>query len=302
MTRTLILGNGFDLFLGLKCSFGDYLRSSYFRQLEEDNHLKAFCTNQLQEDENWSDLENGVKSWTSSIEFPLVNYIDRLNDSRSVDIEKLKKDFGAFKLSIHRFVERAYSDLHNLHPHGTELVRKWVQKGDVRVYNFNYTSTLEDIAFDHGLKFKPNEFEHFYVHGSLKNGDIIFGSEDYSVAKGLGFTLKAVNPGFNPPNFQRIVKESKVIHIFGHSFGESDSSYFSGLFQEYLNQSYEYQKLVIFTKNENSESDLRERILNLLESKKLTSLYNRNHPPVFVRMDDLKNGFQGVLNDPEFFN
>ena len=161
--RLVIIGNGFDLFHGLKSSLGDFLESV---KSESYKDIFEFATdnNSLNE---WSDIENTIfraveKSCQVGTlqEHPGIggNYQEETNE-RVEEVNKLLIKYlsgeqdrvvlnGKYKISEH--------------------VKDKLKQAN-GILNFNYTETLQNI-------YKVDEKKIYYIHGSLKENRIIVGS------------------------------------------------------------------------------------------------------------------------------
>lgn len=61
----LIVGNGFDLSMGFKTSYGDFMRSSVFPKF--DSALCLYLRKQFQENMGWIDIENELSEFSNVI-------------------------------------------------------------------------------------------------------------------------------------------------------------------------------------------------------------------------------------------
>lgn len=59
----LIVGNGFDLSMGFKTSYGDFMKSSYFPN-KETSTLCSYLHNQYEENMGWIDIENELSKYS----------------------------------------------------------------------------------------------------------------------------------------------------------------------------------------------------------------------------------------------
>ena len=59
----LIVGNGFDLSMGFKTSYGDFMRSSYFPN-KETSALCSYLSEKYQENMGWIDIENELSNFS----------------------------------------------------------------------------------------------------------------------------------------------------------------------------------------------------------------------------------------------
>ncbi|MCK9372781.1 MAG: bacteriophage abortive infection AbiH family protein [Sulfuricurvum sp.] len=65
--KIIVIGNGFDLNLGLKTSYKDFFASDYFKSLiEEDNSFAKYLTykNNLN---NWVDIEQEIPEYSMAV-------------------------------------------------------------------------------------------------------------------------------------------------------------------------------------------------------------------------------------------
>ena len=63
----LILGNGFDLSLGLKTSYGDFMKSSYFEDFAEKTFLGKYLRNEQFRCYSWIDIEKALSKYCLEI-------------------------------------------------------------------------------------------------------------------------------------------------------------------------------------------------------------------------------------------
>ncbi len=99
------------------------------------------------------------------------------------------------------------------------------------IYSFNYTNTLGILSFD-SSDFGTNTNIHF-MHGSLKNNDIVFGVEDGSVDEQFLFLTKSSHSAFGKaPDIAVAMLAASEIHIFGCSLGDTDNAHFMHPFTE----------------------------------------------------------------------
>ncbi|ALU75278.1 hypothetical protein F7642_10905 [Tenacibaculum finnmarkense genomovar ulcerans] len=58
----IIIGNGFDLSIGLKTSYSDFIKSIEFQELLKNENLLAKHLNGIHTLQNWIDIENELKN------------------------------------------------------------------------------------------------------------------------------------------------------------------------------------------------------------------------------------------------
>ncbi len=64
MNKILIIGNGFDLNLGLKTSYKEFVESNEFKNLIRNNDLARYLQS-VQNNQNWVDIEHELKKYAN---------------------------------------------------------------------------------------------------------------------------------------------------------------------------------------------------------------------------------------------
>ena len=87
MSKLLIIGNGFDLNLGLKTSYADFIGSSFFQELANGNNHLAFFLSEMfkfnsKQNQLWIDIEHELKTYSQL----LGNSDDLINKIRNKEI------------------------------------------------------------------------------------------------------------------------------------------------------------------------------------------------------------------------
>lgn len=169
--KYVVVGNGFDLNLGIKSSYGDfveYIKSKFSLHTPEEVYefnslfVQSFEGYEL----NWSDFESELEkrtfelqTWKSSDTDPMNAYIQM--SELNVAIKKLGQEFYTYLSEQLIEWQGKYQELCATHEY------KKIFDGSV-VINFNYTDSPKVL----GLA----DVNYYYnVHGSLKNKNIIFG-------------------------------------------------------------------------------------------------------------------------------
>lgn len=240
--KIIIIGNGFDLSLGLKTSYKDFIQSNYFNLLVKNNNSLALYLNEKQEINNWVDIEK-----------ELTEYSKQIQDDKS----KVKNDFKELKNALVDYLKEAQKEEINQNSKAFEMIKNEISDTDM-IYNFNYTNTIFKIA--QILKISNIEYKHSYVHGSIENKNIIFGVEDDArINDNHIFLKKSSNINSAESNIIRILNDSQnknnTLVIFGHSLGITDSSYFKNYFSSLTNQ-YNHSKLKLYHFGEEAYDDM----------------------------------------------
>ena len=140
------------------------------------------------------------------------------------------------------------------------------------VYSFNYM-TLHSI-YNRNAVDTFNDITQF-VHGAIKDSNIIIGTKDYKISPEYDFIQKSFDPQFNPPTLGVDLLLAEDITIFGHSLGVNDSQYFKPFFEQQSLPTAKKKMITIFTKDENSEMQIK-RALQEMTNWNLSALYSMN--------------------------
>lgn len=212
--KILIIGNGFDLNLGLKTSYKDFIESNQFKSLVQNKNAMAIYFTKKHEINNWVDIERELTHFSNSID----------NDSLNI-----KEDFKNLKIALMDYLKEAQSKELNEDSKAFEVLKKEIFTIDI-IINFNYTDSIFRIVKI--LNIGDIKNKHWYVHGSIENQDIIFGVQDNArVQRTHKFLKKAYNKNYGKYDIKNLFEFENEIIIFGHSLGVTDSSYFT----DYIN-------------------------------------------------------------------
>lgn len=140
------------------------------------------------------------------------------------------------------------------------------------VYNFNYMPLHSTENSNTVGVF--NDMTNF-VHGSIKDRNIIIGTKDHRISPDYDFIQKSFDPQFNPPTLGVDLLLADDITIFGHSLGVNDSQYFKPFFEQQSLPTAKKKTITIFTKDENSEMQIK-RALQEMTNWNLSALYSMN--------------------------
>ena len=165
-------------------------------------------------------IENELKTYSKTISFPyaMEEYFDGLKQAlmdylQTIDISLMNKDSKAY-----------------------ELIFDMAQE-DCKILDFNYTGSTKYILQELGMTSFRIQERLVQVHGSLEKKDIIFGVEDNAEIdlQNHIFLKKSTSQNFYGFNITNFLQPHSHLHIFGHSLGESDRTYFQPYFDETLN-------------------------------------------------------------------
>lgn len=221
-TTIAIIGNGFDLNLGLKTGYNDFISSDEFKNLLNDNNYLADHLLKVHNLQNWVDIENQLTFYSK-------------NAGTTEAINSYQDNFKAISNALKDYLKKIKLDDLNTNSHSYKLLQLLKDK-DFLIYDFNYTKSAETILMNLRLSDEEIKKRLIKVHGSLEEDDIIFGIEDSATIRNNHvFLRKAYNPSFKGVNMNERLKRLHELHIFGHSLGQTDHMYFKKYFESFTN-------------------------------------------------------------------
>lgn len=195
----VIVGNGFDISIGLKSSyenFIEYIKSSkrFAKDYELYNYNRLFLRKYENFRLNWSDFESLYEETVRKInnrsmknEEPQDIYdIASVNDS----IKSLEEDFHEYlSYEYPKWIEQKTVSIGNsgykkFKEEVNPFFKKMIKDENTFFINFNYTNTIEDLCesvlYDSEIAQSSTEVKKakeriFHIHGSLEEENIIFG-------------------------------------------------------------------------------------------------------------------------------
>lgn len=297
MKRAIIIGNGFDLALGAKTSFNNFLESPQFLNISQENSLVQFYNQEIGRDENWSDLEGSLEEWEA-----WLNTRDHKAEAaykRSAH-DRIREDFFEMQEAIRVFIRCNRLQLRTRDNRELEdLVSAWYSTPKVMVYSFNYTSTFHEyLGFVAAVRgFKPT-FDIQYMHGTVDDNNAVFGTTEHALSNEFKFAAKVVSVE-SQPSFKSLLKDSTDIEIFGHSLGKSDWNYFNYLFERCLEMKDSAPRVRIYTKSREDIATIRTNISNMRKGLFSDLTNNGLQPEIFASSEifERRNGKFSPLLD-----
>lgn len=291
MKTVVILGNGFDLNLGLPTSYRDFMESPECQKLlrNRSNYLINRIYNNYKL-VNWTDVENELKVFAQEF------------NNKTLSSSKIKREYLDIVRSMRDYIGRIEKEallidsMINLRKDShagrlLSLICEYPHCFDI--FSFNYTSLGE---FARHLNYindnKMGSCEH--VHGSVAKDDIIVGFEDYAENVGAySYMIKTFNAHYNyNTNIRKALSEATDVIIFGHSLGSTDYQYFSSFFSEisdYTRSKRHPIKIYMVTASEESKNQIFEQLRNM-NQRNTNVLYSQNNILTFCTQD-----FKSVL-------
>ena len=274
MNVLYIIGNGFDLNLGLKTSYKDFY--DYYKSIESTKknviNLKSSISNNYK---NWSDLELALGQYTEEIK-TLDDFDEVFEDIGGQLSEYLKKEedkFDSNSVNKEKFFENIVKPEEFLPLADNNKIKKFKnnylnREWHVDIITFNYTRIIEKIL----VKVKPVKIGYHsnsnanvilrrieHIHGYIDDR-MILGVNDISQLKNKEFhknedILEAIikekcNKSYRhmiDDFFKSKIEQADFICFFGVSIGDTDNMWWELIGEKLKNNP---MPLIIFTKGE----------------------------------------------------
>lgn len=293
MKRTLVIGNGFDLDAGLKTSYGDFVRSSYwpFNHASKVQNIDTLASYLKEKSllNTWFDVEEALYEYAKE-------GLGRATLNGFGIGDQDKRDFTTLKSSLASYLQ-SQEDNFELNNNSTAIAVLYalLTCGEqTKIYSFNYTN-LRKIAIRYTI---TEEFSCEHMHGSTSDKDIILGIGDKSDINSHYFYFKKVaSPNFSSHSIIPDMINSDEVIIFGHSLGMNDHPYFApyiNFLLDYGNITGKRRTITIFTRSESDKLELKKR-LEELTGNRVTLLYSLNQVNIFCTDGSMKNSIEAFL-------
>lgn len=252
----LIVGNGFDLNIGYKTSYSNYLDSSYFKDLLSDNLLAQYLDKCLRESK-WVDIEKELYKYSIGLFYKTAE--GRLGKiyGKTKQIESLKEDYKKLCNSLRGYLNYATgSEIKLKNNSAVYRVLSEVLRSDINTYilTFNYTNIIERLIDNYFQNRNKHRINH--IHGSLSD-NIVFGIEDsVDIAKEHVFLYKSHNTNQNINGLISIFDNAESFKFFGYSLGETDHSYFDDFFKAQTMPDCKSKSFVFYYYGDDAYDDL----------------------------------------------
>ncbi len=272
MNITFLIGNGFDLNLGLKTGYKDFYKY-YLEKCPDDLIAKSISNNY----EYWSDLELGLGKFVKNIS---NNEVDNFFDSKeNLDrslAEYLKneesridwKSISEIEKDFHKKLLNFFKDFNEIEKDIFLTYKTKTQKSlHYSFITFNYTNVLDNIVAE-SKKRNPFASHNGYndiidtplhIHGTLSDGlivgvDNIHQIENNTIKTNICYSNYLTKTSMNETlgknridKAKKILDESCHICLYGLSIGETDKTWWQYLV-EWLSKD-KHNRLVIFARD-----------------------------------------------------
>lgn len=267
MNVTFLIGNGFDLGIGLKTAYSDFYNIYCKSDSNDSLAVKKFKSEIQDNYENWSDFEVALGEYATKVESD-EDYLEVFEDFVEKFSDYLKREEENFDPSKNALIVKTMKDAltsyYNIRPSDKEALVKAID-GNRVVFNFvsfNYTMCLNDClailkhqsGYDSDIKGIVQEIIH--VHGFTEH-DMIMGVNDASqiksqaLAENEDIVEELVKPLQNQiirmnfdSNATRLIRNSHIICVYGMSIGATDKKWWK-MIMDWLQESTSHHLIVL---------------------------------------------------------
>ena len=277
MNMLYLIGNGFDLNLGLPTRYSDFLEyyfkhaplnykatSQESRRIQEYKDLFKKTIENNAGDQQWKDLEIALGKFSSQFNEAIV-FRDFYIDINLSLINYLKQisPISPTENDIKKLIENILYPEYYLNEREKRTFYKAIPRGyswETNVISFNYTSTFEQICKDrlslNTYYRRPSDTESFslkrilHIHGSLEETSILLGVDNSEQIDNADFkdnedvTDLLVKPQGNK-NIGSLIDEichgliskADLICLFGLSLGATDQTWWEDIKERFISNS-----------------------------------------------------------------
>lgn len=267
MNVTFLIGNGFDLGIGLKTAYSDFY-DVYCKPNDDDSIAVKKFKSELQGNyKNWSDFETAFGEYAGRVD-TAAEYLSVFEDfviKFSDYLKQEEKHFDSLKSSlIIQKMKEALISYYDIRPADRGAITHRINGVKVffRFISFNYTKCLNDCLallkqqsnYDADIKGYIREIVH--VHGFTER-NMIMGVNDAGQIKNQAFSededvreeiIKPLQNQSIRMNFDnnavRLIGESDIICIYGMSIGATDRKWWK-LVMDWLQESSSNHLIVL---------------------------------------------------------
>lgn len=273
MKTVVILGNGFDLDLGLKTSYRDFVTSQECKKLQHGNrnNLLSMILDKFYL-QHWIDLEEELKELAQ-----------RLNSVTLPKHKDFKAEYSGITKCLHDYLKRIQDSIQESGLREISCAAKLLElmcgyPSEFEIFNFNYTD-LNVFGRELGFLSGKEELHIRNVHGNLDSGSIIVGFEDdVPILQSFHYMIKTFNDNYSTSHVREALLNAHEVIIFGHSLGKTDYPYFSEFFSSKSSPRQEPDasvRITFVTANENSKLSILEQLKNM-NGNRTNILLDRN--------------------------
>lgn len=241
MKITYLIGNGFDINLGLKTGYKDFYKY-YFEQKSKTDVIGKFKQDLNESFEKWSDLEFELGKYTTKFQNNEHGFISLLDDIQDSLADYLRTQQISFDLTNNmrtKIIKDIFEPSQYLNQRELNEFKKYISTqshGEANLITFNYTQSLEKILkLECHIPISNGRINSIYhIHGTV-DSNMILGVNDITQIENENFReSKKLRNHFVKPqmNFdagtlrgahsKKTINNADLICIYGMSLGATD--------------------------------------------------------------------------------
>lgn len=271
--RLLIIGNGFDLSLGLKTKYSDFANSEFWPNQLNDEYFFAYLNDKKNTD-TWFDLERLLGLYEQSMGKirPIDFNCKKYNPQASNDVVF----FRMLSDSLKRYLSNIQRKDVEPNSVGAKVLNSVINNGFFkRIISFNYTD-LKQLGEKIGLDLNSIDIE--YIHGNLEEGIVLGVPENIELSSNYDFLYKTSSNSYASHPIPCFLDAASEVVFFGHSLSDNDYFYFEDFFRKQSADGLSKdacKHITIFTFNEESRLAILRQLRKHLNNK-LPLLFSQN--------------------------
>jgi len=273
VSKAFVIGNGFDLSLGMKTSYNDFIASDRFqKRLNSGASLLYVHLHSVKSLKRWVDVEAELANYSKAI-----NGKSGAEDTFLSEFRILTEDLSAYLRDCEVRLNR--------NSHAYKLIEQRANATS-EFYTFNYTTALSDVIVDlMTINTARSNIKH--IHGDLRSQGIIVGVDDIAtISPSHSFIRKSSHPYFGQYATTTGLLNAHEVYFFGHSLGPMDESHFTEFFHHCAAPSPARRRLYFFHHGAESKHSLDDRLYALTGGK--VAAMKRRHQVMYF---DTLNGY-----------
>ena len=305
----IVLGNGFDLDLGLKTSYKDFMwhinarnPNLVYPRNKIVNSLLNKWMDKGRHENKWNiDLEGQLRKWALGEEKDKNPLLDN-SDAENEYIE-LCRELNYY-MCIEKFpASDVLGNTYNLKSCALNLL-KYISSSNigVEIFSLNYTS-LTKISASINRKLSDDVIELLNIpitniHGIARSvpekedPPIILGiDENDEIPERLHFLFKTRNKNYSD-GVSLAVDNAKNVIFFGVGFGITDEPYFKGFFNKVLNKESGNIRVFVFTRGDGT--DFFYRVSQMIGGENLPAFREKE---IYIYNTTQKDAYNNFLKD-----
>ena len=284
----LIIGNGFDVDMGLPSKYSDFAKSKEWQDvLKRTRNFVPFEENR-ETSLLWELQQASTDPYWFDIEEVIHQFVIKHKDNSEQAIRQIRWEFDLVREGLQKYLQRVSKDFKaDEKKLGYQLLTR-LQESPFTIYEIIFNYTYPHLFLNIPTYYKGCFVS--FVHGSLKENNIVLGcdlQDGEEVNKQLSFMYKynmlttANNTGYH-------LQEAKEIIFYGHSLNEMDFRYFRAFLTTLSTTPCPSKHLTIITYDEASERNIKDNIQS--QGVSVTGLYNNLRTFEFIHTQKYNNG------------